>query len=352
MSANEIIIVGGGVLGCSTAYHLAQQGFASKIIEKDSIAEHASGRAWATISVMMTGDMFQGIGQPFGTVKEEDRIAKPFRPFIKDTFNRIPEMAERLKDEAGMDIQFAELPGLYVVFSEDDEKFCKYRVNEIQKEGEEIAWVSGDDVKSLYGDIHPAVRGGITFPGLQLEPYRYTLALVQAAEKKGAEVRQGEVVDFTSQGSRVTSLTLSSGTKIEGDVFILTMGPWIGRGTAILKKEIKVRPMKWEWLRLKPPKPLPNYRLGAAEITLIPKPDGTTIVGEGALSGGISVPQADGSVKPGEPFPVDWQDEFNDAPTNHIEQMYSEAAVTTLPRMEDADLTEHILHHHYTVAII
>ena len=46
MSKKEVVIVGAGVIGCSIAYHLAKQGVPSQIIEGDSIAARASGKAW------------------------------------------------------------------------------------------------------------------------------------------------------------------------------------------------------------------------------------------------------------------------------------------------------------------
>lgn len=339
MSAKEIIIVGGGVIGCSTAYHLAKQGVNSHIIERDSVGSQASGRAWATASELMTMDVFQGIGMPPGSIQE--RVAPPFRPFIKETVDRLPNFIDQLKEESGIDPQFTDLPALYLTFLEEDAKFCKNRVQELQSEGVDIRWVEADDIRSLYPDIHASVSGGVTFPGVQIEPYRYTVALAQSSEKMGVNIRQGNVVEYKTSGSKVTAVVLASGTKIEGDVFVLATGVHLGKDTAFLKKEMSVRPFKLEWLRLKLPKQLPNYRLGAATITFVPKPDGTTLVGEGPLSGNMGVPQEDGSVLPGEPLDYDWQDDFNDLPTDNILQKYSEAAVITLPRMETAEITEH-----------
>jgi glycine/D-amino acid oxidase-like deaminating enzyme len=134
---------------------------------------------------------------------------------------------------------------------------------------------------------------------------------------------------------------LKSGTVIEGDVFVLANGVRLGEATAALQKPMIVRPFKLEWIRLKLSEQLPNFRLGAAEVTFIPKPDGTTIVGNGPLSGNMGVPQEDGSVKPGTPLDYDWQDNHNDLPTDKILERFTEAAVTVLPRVETADMTEH-----------
>ncbi|MCG8549696.1 MAG: FAD-binding oxidoreductase, partial [Desulfobacterales bacterium] len=43
----KIVIAGAGVTGCSIAYHLAKMGIPCTLIERESIAERASGKAWA-----------------------------------------------------------------------------------------------------------------------------------------------------------------------------------------------------------------------------------------------------------------------------------------------------------------
>ena len=47
LSYNEVVIIGGGVCGCSIAHHLAKQGISSQIIGRDAIASRASGKVWA-----------------------------------------------------------------------------------------------------------------------------------------------------------------------------------------------------------------------------------------------------------------------------------------------------------------
>ncbi|GAH72471.1 unnamed protein product, partial [marine sediment metagenome] len=60
MSQKEVVIVGAGVIGCSIAYHLAQQGVPSQIIEMDSIAARASGKSWAVFSYPPTSLEMEG----------------------------------------------------------------------------------------------------------------------------------------------------------------------------------------------------------------------------------------------------------------------------------------------------
>ena len=46
----KVVIVGGGVVGLSTAYFLAQQGVTSTVIERDAVASHSSGFAYGGLS--------------------------------------------------------------------------------------------------------------------------------------------------------------------------------------------------------------------------------------------------------------------------------------------------------------
>lgn len=39
----DVLIIGGGLIGCSTALHLVRRGITVRVIEKDYVARHASG---------------------------------------------------------------------------------------------------------------------------------------------------------------------------------------------------------------------------------------------------------------------------------------------------------------------
>jgi len=334
MSPKNVVIIGAGVLGCSIAYHLAKQGVPSQIIEMDSIAAKASGRAWAVISTYVSLGLCEGMGKP------GPRIAPAYRRFTDETFKRMPQVARDLKEEGGIDIEYMELPVLLVVFLESEEKFMKERMRELRREGGVISWLEIDELRDIFPDLHPGARGALYFPGGKLEAYKYTLALAQAAEKKGASIKLGEAVGFRHEGSRVTSVTLATGTEVEADEVVLAMGPWLGKGTSWLGKEIDVKANKLESLKLEMPEPFPAYRLMAGEITILRQPDGTVLVGEGPMAEEMGVPTADGGVKTGFSFPFDWQPEFNDSPTERLKERYIEAAVTVLPRMKEAKLIE------------
>ncbi len=50
----DVIIVGAGVVGCSIAYHLGRRGISTCIVDRESIATRASGKAWAVFTYAPT----------------------------------------------------------------------------------------------------------------------------------------------------------------------------------------------------------------------------------------------------------------------------------------------------------
>lgn len=314
-SKAEIVIIGAGVVGCSIAYHLAKQGVPSQIIEKDAIASQASGRAWGVISAPAAAMILSE-----GTEKD---IARACQSLFEEGLRRFPQLAEELKEEGGVDIGFGELPLIYAVFDESEEKYLKERMSELEREGFEVSWLEGDEVKARFPDIAPGVRGGLLFPGQQVEPYRYTLALAQAAEKMGASIKLGEAVGFRYQGTRVNAVTLATGRMVAADVVVLAMGPWTGQGTSWLGKEIPMSIGRAQSLRVEVPQRLPPYQVSCSrkgDLTIVPRVDGTVVLGQW----------------------VEDEVDFDDMPTEKAKRELVDAAVDLVPRLEDAKLIEHI----------
>jgi len=311
----DVVIVGGGVAGCSIAYHLAKQGVPSLIIERDAIGSQASGKAWGVISPSTNLVLYvEGERAPEGTMR-------PCLGLSDEGMRRFPQLARELKEEGGVDVEYGELPVIRVVFEESEEKHLKKRVRELKKEGFEVSWIEADEVRARFPDIAPGVRGATLWSGHQVETYRYTLALAQAAEAKGSVIKQGEVVGFRSKGTRVTAVTLARG-EIETDVVVLAVGAWTARATAWLGKEIPMRVIREQCLVTEVPQRLPAFRIAGDRgvgVSIVPKVDGKVILGH-------------------------WEDDrvdFDDRPTERFKLDVMEAALTVIPGLEDARLIEH-----------
>jgi glycine oxidase len=281
----EVVIVGAGVIGCSIAYHLAKQGVASQIIERESIAARASGKSWA---VFAYPPRFLGMeGQPQEQLFSMPRgSVRPWLDLIWSGYHRLPDLALELKESGGVDIGFGELSWVRVVLTEQQEAAYRVALDSQKEQGyHEGYWMEANDLRRLFPDISPQVRGGMVVPYLQVEPYRYTLALAQAADKRGVRIRQGDVVGFRREGARVRAAILATGAEVAADVFVLATGPWSGKSTAYLGKGMPILINREQCVRMEVAKRLPPYGLMAPNgLTVVPKVGGDVIVGHAGLA--------------------------------------------------------------------
>jgi len=289
----------------------------------DSIANRASGKSWAVWSYPAH---FLEIGsqatEQFFSMPVESVC--PWLQLLWVGYYKLPDVALELKELGGVDVGYGELPFIMVAFTEDEEKTFKALLPFLREHGYyEGYWMEESDLKSLYPGINPLARGGAVLPYLQVEPYRYTLGLAQAAEKMGAIFRQGEAVGFRHQGSKITSATLATGTEVEGDVFVVAMGPWSGRGASCLGREMPITLNREQCLRMEVAENFPPYALvSSAGGTIIPKVDGSVILGN---SGGFDLQQS---------FDVSLI-------TEKAKMTLIENAIEILPSLSEAKLVEH-----------
>ncbi|TET25588.1 MAG: FAD-binding oxidoreductase [Dehalococcoidia bacterium] len=323
-SQKEIVIVGAGVIGSSIAYHLSRQGVPSQVIEVDSIAARASGKAWAVWSYPPEYLVMEGL-ETDQLLRATEGSIGPWLEMLSSSYHRIADVAQDLKETGGIDPEYGELSLVMVARSESEEKdykdFIPFIKNASYHEG---YWMSDDELRAIYPDITSQSRGAVVVPQLQVEPYQYTLGLFQAAEKRGASIRQGEVVGFRHKGSKVTSVTLATGTEVEADVFVLATGPWSGQVTSLLGKPVPIIISRLQCLRVEVPKQFPPYELSISEaaFSIIPKVNGTVIMGYA----GIPDIQASPDVS---------------LTTEEFKNKIVNEAVGLLPSLQEAKITEH-----------
>jgi glycine oxidase len=282
---NEVAIIGAGAIGCSIAYHLARLGISSQVIEREAIAARASGKSWAVFAypprfIGMEGQPQELLfSMPVGSVR-------PWLDLLWLGYHRLPDIALELRETVGVDIGYGELSWVRVVLTEQQEATYKTALALQGEQGyHEGYWMGARDLKDVFPEINPQVRGGMVFPYIQVEPYRYTLALAQAAERNGATIRQGDVVEFRTEGPRVTAAILATGAEITADIFVVATGPWTGRTTSRLGIAMPVLINREQCVRMEIPRRLPPYGLTAPNgITIIPKVSGDVIVGHAGLA--------------------------------------------------------------------
>jgi glycine/D-amino acid oxidase-like deaminating enzyme len=236
----------------------------------------------------------------------------------------MPDLALEIAERGGIDVEYGESYNTTLVGQQQlDAGGAEALLQPLRDAGgREACWIDTGELRALFPGLSREFVGGVAVPEGQLESYKFTLGLAQAAERMGAEIRQGEVVGFSTEGDRITGVRLASGAEIGADAVVLAMGPWIGQGSAWLGREIGCRIFMAQCLRVDVPGGLPLQTLVAGDYWIIPKVNGEVIL---AIYGADLIERPD--------FDASLSEEVK------LEILKGTAAI--LPALEDAKLLEY-----------
>ena len=253
----DVIIIGGGVAGCSTAFFLAQEGVKVTILEQESVGSHASGFAFGGLNPL------DGTGTPY-----------PLLDFSLHCFRAHKKLGPELLELSGVDNQFFQRDRLSLAFDDADVARITEHL-EIQKQVPDftVKWIEADEVFRVEPDISPDCVGAVLTQGSgAVEGYRQTLAMAQAAEKLGTEIMHGRVTGVTGAGDGV-AVSMANST-LKADVAVLALGPWCQDAEAWTGTVIPVAPFKGQILRLQLENKQLQTTLGWGKSYAASKPDG------------------------------------------------------------------------------
>ena len=185
----RVLICGGGVIGASIAYFLSCCGVEATVIERTGLACAASGKSGGFLAL----DWCDGT---------------PLEPLARRSFALHARLAEEISGDWGYR-RLTTHGG-----SASHQRGFRHREND-----HAIGWLSAAVT------VHQ--RLGSTKTTAQVHPGKFSLAMMEAAQARGAELRIGRVTGVVQQGNtgRVEGV-LVDGEKIDGDAVVIAMGPW------------------------------------------------------------------------------------------------------------------------------
>ena len=210
----QAVIIGGGVSGCSVAYHLAKAGWTDIILlERKQLT---CGTTWHAAGL---------IGQLRGS-QNMTRLAK----YSADLY-------VKLEAETGVATGMKQTGSISVALTE-------HRLEELRRQATlarafdvDVAEISPSEIKAMYPHLNVGdVLGGVHLPlDGQCDPANIAMALAKGARMRGARIVEGvRVTRVTDDGARVTGVDWDTGDEqghIAADVVINCGGMW-GRDLA------------------------------------------------------------------------------------------------------------------------
>ena len=201
----EVVIVGGGVEGLSTAYALTRAGVRDVLIVER--ATLASG----------------GTGKSSGIVRCHYGV-----PSLAAMAWKGVQFFEQAPDLLGTDIGFEQI-GYVVGVGPGNVEALAANIATHQALGIDCRLIGADDAAELwpYADLSDLAGFAYEPRGGYGDGARTAMAFADAARRGGATIRQGaEVTALCASGDRVTGIQLADGTRVDAGCVVVAAGVW------------------------------------------------------------------------------------------------------------------------------
>lgn len=260
--ATDVVIVGGGVMGCSIALRLAQRGAKVTVLERSIPGAEASSAAG-------------GILAP----QEEVTRAGPFFELCLRSRQLYPAFADELRALSGVDIAYLPSGVMSCAFEEATAARLKDTVAWQRTAGLNAELLSGAEARDREPRLSDRVLAAALFPDdAQVDNRLLVRALSMAAARVGVAFRSGYVRSVVVEGGTAVGVDLD-GERLAAGAVVIAAGSWSGlvHGTQIDPRI--VRPARGQMLQLQTRLPLFRTILFGPRGYLVPRADGRVIAG-------------------------------------------------------------------------
>ena len=224
----QVVVIGGGVMGASTAYHLALRGLRD-IVLLESQSFFGQGA---------TGKCAGGIRYQFSTEIN-----------VRLSLLSLP-MLDRFEDETGQAIDLRKIG--YLLLATTERNITEFRRNVALQHslGVPTEWLDGNEVRRRVPQLAADDVLAATFHGGDglADPNSVVAGYVSAARRLGVRLfNDAPVTGLETDGGRVTAVQTPHG-RIACEMVVNAAGPWAGLVGALAGVELPIVPVRRQML--------------------------------------------------------------------------------------------------------
>ncbi len=314
----QIVVIGGGIIGCSTAYHLARDHKADVVLLEQG--KLTSGSTWHAAGLV-------------GQLRSSASITRVLKYSV--------DLYKGLEAETGLATGWKMTGCLRLATNQDRWTEFRRLATTARSFGMEMHLVSPDEVKRMWPlmDTSDLVGASWLPTDGQASPSDITQSLAKGARMHGAKLFEDvRVIGFEMDGKRIVKVKTTQGD-IACEKVVNCAGQWARQVGAMAGINVPLQPVKHQYIITEAIDGL------SADAPTIRDPDRRTYFKEevgGLVMGGYEPdPQAWETNLPGGDVPDDWEFRLFDDDFDHFEQHMIQA-IARVPALETAGVKQMI----------
>jgi glycine oxidase len=256
----DTIVIGGGIIGGSIAWRLAQAGQKVVVLERGHVGREASFAAAGVLTPKFTSDHSANLID-----------------FWASSNALYPSYVDEIKAATGDAFEYRRSGHIIPSFSEDETTRRRIEFEEQGPAGIPASWLSRDDTLALEPLLAPEVEASVYYPdhGFVDNP-KLTNALGGAVRAAGGEIVENCLVTgLTIEGDAVVGVETAIGP-IRGQSVVNCAGSWAGMIDH--RSTMPIRPLKGEILAVDLRPTSLHILVSGVGCSAVPRADGRTIV--------------------------------------------------------------------------
>ncbi|THE64694.1 FAD-dependent oxidoreductase [Salinadaptatus halalkaliphilus] len=262
----DTIVIGGGIVGASTAYHLASTGVDTVLIDRNDDGRATSAGA--------------GILSPATSSRTAD---DDWFAFATDAVAYYPTLQERLERDGASETSYRRQGAIAVAIDDDElEPYADARARIRDRDLDYIEEIDPADAVNRFPALEEPRRAFYNPTAGRVDGRAFAESLLEAGRTHGLTTIDGEVENLQMSSDGVSGVETAGGTHIDAGNIVIAGGAWSPAFGAQLDVEIPVEPQRGQVAHLT----LPETDTSAWPIVggfrhhyIVPWPDGRIVLG-------------------------------------------------------------------------
>jgi glycine oxidase len=258
---SDVIVIGGGVIGCAIGYELARRGARVLIIEM-----RQAGLGATQASAGMLAPYIEG------------RAGGALLQLAARSLAIYDEFVPQVSADSGVEIEYLRPGTLQVATDEQAASALSEEASRLVATGVAARFVGPPELAETEPLLAPDIVGGLLVPSHgYVRAGAMTSALEAALVRHGARFEIGRVLEVVRGGGCLR--VKMEAAHFDARTVVLAAGSWSGRVQIENVAAVPVRPVRGQLVQLESPAPLLRHVIWGPDCYLVPWADGTLLVG-------------------------------------------------------------------------